>query len=312
MCGHVLSFLPWRCTHNPPHMRTLGACMRRCWRSLHTCSVVLKLEKTLGWCHGSIIDTRHQTVALRPGACMSMPDSWPKAMLTSWTALAFGQRTVSTRCCSCSLRTATMSHPATLPNLDTRAHTHVRARAHTHTHAHRNPMGSRCFTALRQPVGSFTYHGMPCHAAHTHSDPGDPRRHAAAHGGTQHAMPRRPRPQRSRRPAAAHGSDTAAHSGTRHTADSLRQRTVCNAVTSPRRPRWPTAGPQLESLGTNARRATPHQGPTRTLLTTPVRHLGPGLSCLAETGTVVREAESCMCFTHARIHLAPQPLSFGM
>ena len=159
---------------------------------------------------------------------------------------------MSTRCCSYSLRTATMAHPATLPNLD-HAHTHT----HTHTtrHTHRNPMGSQCFMALTATCGSFTHampptptaipatrggtrrhtaaHSMPCHTAHAHSDPGDPRQ---AHGGTR-AMP----------PPHSDPGDPR-----RHTADSLRQRTV----TSPRRPRWPTAGPQLESLGTNACRAT--------------------------------------------------------
>ena len=86
-------------------------------------------------------------------------------------------------------------------------------------------------------------------------------------------MTRRQRPQRSRRPTAIPATRGDTHGGTRrhtachatppsphsdpgdprrHTADSLRQRTV----TSPRRPRWPTAGPQLESLGTNTCRAT--------------------------------------------------------
>ena len=141
--------------------------------------------------------------------------------------------------------------------ISTHAHTHVRARArahtHTHTHTHRHPMGSQCFMAFTATCGSFTYHGMPCHAAHTHSDPGDPRRHTVAHSGTQHAMPHRPRLQRSRRPAAAHG-------GTRQTACGNARRRAHDAH----------AGPQLAhswNLFAQTRAApSTHQGPTRTPL----------------------------------------------
>ena len=57
-------------------------------------TIQLKGE-TLGWCQGTSVDTRRQAAAPCLAACTSTPDLWPESMLTSETALAFGQQCAS-------------------------------------------------------------------------------------------------------------------------------------------------------------------------------------------------------------------------